>query len=283
MTDRSAQRGAEFRIGSVISKGVSTYFRNFFTFLILSIVAFLPAIVIGIVFGAMLMNMERAVTSEQEISTGAIIGIVLLVLAFVLGWLWMSASITYGVIASLRQGGINLGQAIATSFRAVVPLLGLGAIVTLLFAAMALLIFIPVAGIFLVLGLGGYLMVRWWVAIPALVVESIGPIRALSRAAELTKGCRWAVLGVIVLWGLVAGITGVAISAVLSLALGLPMGMEETAAVDLGTGGIVLQVVSGIVDIIFGGLGASVVAVGYHDLRIAKEGGDTEQIAQAFD
>ena len=34
---------------------------------------------------------------------------------------------------------------------------------------------------------------------------------------------------------------------------------------------------------VVGGIWATIIAVAYHDLRIAKEGGDTEQIARAFD
>jgi hypothetical protein len=282
MSDRAAMPGAAFRIGSVISRGVSTYFRNIVSFLILSVIAFLPAIVVTVIFGAMVANVESVMREGEGPSAGLILGIVLWVLAFVLGWLWLSAGITYGVIASLRQGKINLGEVMATSLKSVLPLLGLGVIIMLIMMGLGLLVLIPFLGIIVLFVLGLYLMVRWWVAIPAVVVESIGPIAALGRASELTKGNRWSVLGVMVLWGLVAGLVGTVVITLLSLAAGVPLD-AQAAPVDAGAGGVVIQIVSGFVNLILAGLGASVVAVGYHDLRIAREGGDTEQIARAFD
>lgn len=282
MSERATMPGAAFRVGSVISRGVSTYFRNVVSFLILSVIAFLPAIVITVVFGAMSADLELLVREGETPGGGVIVGVVLWVLAFVVGWLWLSAGITYGVIASLRQGRVNLGEAMATSLKAVLPLLGLGVVSVAIMIGLGLLIFIPVLGFFVILVVGAYLMVRWWVAIPTVVVESIGPIAALGRSSELTKGNRWSVLGVMVLWGLLAFVVGAVIQVVLALAAGMPLD-PEAATVDAGSGGVVVQIVGGIVNLVFAGLGASVVAVGYHDLRIAKEGGDTNQIARAFD
>ena len=40
---------------------------------------------------------------------------------------------------------------------------------------------------------GIMLMVRWFVAVPACVVERIGPSGSMKRSAELTSGHRWKV------------------------------------------------------------------------------------------
>ena len=56
--------------------------------------------------------------------------------------------------------------------------------------SVALIILIPLAI---------FLAALWSVAVPALVVENLGPLRALGRSAELTRENRWRIIGVAVL------------------------------------------------------------------------------------
>ena len=284
MTQHGASGAAGFRIGSVIGRGISTYFGNFLSFALLSIIAFLPAFVVGAIFGASMFDVAAMSQPGWTPDAGFVAGIVLAVIAGVIGWNWLSAGVTYGVIAAMRQGRVNLGEALTTSLRSILPLVGLGALAVLFFTVMALLVLIPFLGILIFMGLTGYLVVRWWVVIPAIVVEQIGPIDGLRRAAELTRGNRWSILGVIALWVVVSMVAMMVVQMVLTVAFGMPMDMEAGMATEHAGGGVnwAVQIVVGLVDLLFVGLGASVVAVGYHDLRIAAEGGSSEQIARSF-
>lgn len=284
MTEHGASGRGEFRIGSVIGRGISLYFGNFASFALLSVVAFLPLFVIGVVFGASILDIEAMSDPDWTPAGDFIFAIVLMVIALVIGWNWLSAGVTYGVISAMRQGSVNLGEALTTSLRSVLPLIGLGALAVVLFLLLGLVALIPILGFFVFMGVAGYLVVRWWVVIPAIVVERIGPIAGLRRAAELSKGHRWSILGVIALWVVVSMVAMMILQVVLSLVLGMPMGFEAGAAAEQSGNAVdwVAQLVVALVDLLFIGLGASVVAVGYHDLRIAAEGGSSEQIAQSF-
>lgn len=285
MTDHIGARGPEFRVGSVIGRAVSVYFGNIVPILIISLIAYLPLIVLTVLFAASASNFEAMAQGQVPMGAVEVVGVVLFVVAAVVGWNWLSAGVTYGVIAALRQGRINLGEALGTSLRAVLPLIGLGVIAILVFALLALLNFIPIAGTIAFFVLMIYLLVRWWVVIPAIVVERIGPIAGLGRASALSKGNFWKILAVIVLWGVAAVIVAMIVQFAMLAATGVPLDLDGAGSVaqEGASGNWVVDLVSGIFNMIVVGLGASVVAVGYHDLRIAREGGDTEQIARAFD
>ena len=107
-----------------------------------------------------------------------------------------------------------------------------------------------------------------FVALPASVMEGGGIGKSLKRSAELTGGYRWSLF-------------------VIALAIGGPM---QVAAIVLGltvipaTDPLFATILSTFVlQILFGGLLATCTAVAYHDLRILKDGVDTETIAAAFD
>ena len=111
------------------------------------------------------------------------------------------------------------------------------------------------------------LLTMWFVAIPVCVVERKGPMTSMVRSAEITKGNRWKIFGMILLVGIVAAIVGAVIAAVLR-----PTGAGLLAA--LGT-----LVWNGVWSAFY----AIFVTVTYRDLRVAKEGIDTGQIASVFD
>jgi hypothetical protein len=110
------------------------------------------------------------------------------------------------------------------------------------------------------------LFVRWSIALPACVVEGFGALDSLGRSARLTKGHRWKIFGIILLvWIPLPAATAM---------LGAAMSFLGPAFQYLG------QFVLGVIWIT--GF-SSVLTVIYHDLRVAKEGVDSGQIASVFD
>ena len=115
------------------------------------------------------------------------------------------------------------------------------------------------------------LLMMWSMGMPACVVERLGPFRSLARSRALTKGRRWRILGLLLLTLIIGRI----VSAVLDAILGLgPAGSIGAAAT---------QTISLVWDAIWTAFFAIVIVVTYHDLRVAREGVDTEQIAAVFE
>src|SRR5262249_28346009 len=98
------------------------------------------------------------------------------------------------------------------------------------------------------------------------VVERLGPWRSLRRSQELTKGHRWKILGLALL---------IIIPSLGSLAIAF--GLSAVASPMAGLIG------KYILSSIWGACSATVVAVTYHDLRVAKEGVDIDRVAGVFD
>jgi uncharacterized membrane protein len=127
-----------------------------------------------------------------------------------------------------------------------------------------------------------YLM--WLVATPACVVERLGPFRSLGRSRALTKGHRWKLLGlllaVLIPALIVAGVTG-AVMASLGIGVNLLIGMFFDLTRSQST--ISAQIVRLVWTAVWTAFYAILVAVAYHDLRVAKEGVATDQIAAVFE
>ena len=133
--------------------------------------------------------------------------------------------------------------------------------------------------LFVIPGMIVYMM--WFVATPVCVVEQLGPFRSMGRSRELTKGHRWKLFGLMLLILIPALIVGAIVGAVMVAATGGFLAavatMNTTMATTLG------QIVNLIWSAIWTAFYAIVIVVTYHDLRVAKEGIDTDQIAAVFD
>jgi len=106
--------------------------------------------------------------------------------------------------------------------------------------------------------------------VPAAVVERPGVWGSITRSAELTKGNRWRVFALMVIFYAAF----MAIGWLLSL-LGLPVFSPDGSLFAI----VLLYLWSGVTTAFFAVFGAVI----YHDLRVAKEGATSAQIAAVFD
>jgi len=247
MTDTTARFAEnQFRVGGVLNRTSSVLSRNFLTFFIVTIVAYVPLLLIPGAAGA--------APEPSSISVGLIfLGVFLmLVLSLV-----SQAVVLYGAFQDMRGRPVNLTESLKVGLRRFLPILGLAIVMGLALMLATLLLVIP----------GLILFTIWFVALPACVVEQLGPFGSMGRSSQLTKGNRWKVFGLIIVLFLISGIVGGMVNVVLGL-LRSP---------------ILLMIGSLVWNGIWGALYSITVVVTYHDLRVAKEGVDTDQIAAVFD
>jgi hypothetical protein len=125
---------------------------------------------------------------------------------------------------------------------------------------------------------GAWLALIWSVALPACVVEGRGPFASLRRSAQLTKGHRAKVFGILLLLAPVSLVLG-------PLMRGLWMGAIAVRFQPLSP----LTVIQGIswgllaVNIVWEAFAACVLAAIFHQLRAAREGIDVERVTAVFD
>ncbi len=227
MTDASLPAGrftaGDFRIGHVLSKTASVLSRNFLTYFVVTAIASLPPLLVGV-----FMSSPEAADPVENLA----VGIFGLFLTIVLGTL-SQAIVLSGAFHDMRGRPVSLADCFRVGLRRFFPIIGLALSVGVLILLASILFIIP----------GLILYTMWFVATPTCVVERLGPFRSMRRSRALTKGHRWKIFGLL----------------------------------------LVAQILNLIWSAIWSAFFAILVVVTYHDLRVAKEGLDTEQIAAVFD
>jgi cold shock CspA family protein len=175
-----------------------------------------------------------------------------------------------GMVVKAAVNGFNgkttaFGDAFNVGVQNFLPLLGLAIVASIGMMLGFLLLIVP----------GIILSVMWSVGAPSVVVEKRGVFASLQRSRELTKGYRWQVFGLLVIYVILSWIIGAAIGG-LSLATGGTLtGGTPNLAVNLIT--------EPVVNILSGVVASAGVAALYHELRSAKEGVGSEELASIFD
>lgn len=238
--------GSEFRAGNVINRAFAICAANFPFFFIITLIISLPNL---------LIQLNQPAGQPPEAASRLPVFALALVLGVVLNTIG-EAVILYGAFQHLSGRPVQPAEAFQRALARFLPLLGLGLLYGICLALGFLLLLVP----------GLFLLVIWAVVVPACVVEGLGPTESMSRSAALTKGHRWPIFGIILLAGVVNWIG--------SFVIGLL----------LGAAGLL---VIGLVNLLWTAVWAvywnCLLVMIYHDLRVAKEGVASEQIASVFD
>jgi hypothetical protein len=272
MTSSFHSPGGRFRIGKVFGSIFAVIGRNIWLWLGLTVILMvLPALLLQFVVFWSLGRIGIDLTGAVWLQFGAVLVIVVLVLL-------LQSALIRATIEDMGGKRPSFGDCIGTAFSVLLPMLGIA------FLAFAAVFLILVAGSMLLgavapsLNAGAsvvlviamfvpvtYLLLRWVVAIPVLVQERRGVFASMARSAALTKGSRWALLG------LFAAV--VLASFVAQLVLGI-------AAALLGaiTGLVVLSFVQALLSTII----STAAAVSYVELREVREGTSVTELAEIF-
>jgi hypothetical protein len=238
--------GAPFRVGIVLSKTFSVFSGKLGQFLLLTFVPLIPVLAFTLLAQA---GPQRGPLAANAAWLGALSGVLTFVLQFV-----AQATTLYGAFQLMGGQSFTIAQSLNVGFRRALPVFGV-ALLAGLGAGLAAILFV-VPGIIVACML--------YVAVPACVIEKLGAVASLNRSAALTKGYRWQIFGLLALVTIVGIIAQVILTRV-------GAGM---------LGGKLLEFCWLIIATSFGAVLAAVV---YHDLRVAKEGIDIDNLANVFD
>lgn len=284
MTDDSAD-GAPFRVGRALSRSFSIYFRNIVPFGLLALVVSAPTYVYQILVGPGDAFAATADLTEYW-SQFSVAPLVVFIVSF-LHSNFVMAALVYGTIQNLKGENAGFGECFAKGISLILPVLGVAFVYLLILALTILVTAVPggiVIGLLVyatdasvIYFLGApiivapviYVLILLYVTIPVAIVERAG-IGSLKRSVALTKGHRWRLFGLIILFFFIGGALGVALYF---------LGLMGESSLNF-TGGVVTQWAFGGV---FSAFAAVMAAVIYHDLRVAKEGVDSDQFAAVFD
>jgi hypothetical protein len=177
------------------------------------------------------------------------------------------AAITYGTLQYLRGRGVSTGDFLSRGLTQAAIAIRVALLSGLCIGLGLLALLIP----------GLILYVVWWVAIPIAVIERPGTIASLRRSAALTKGYRWQVVGLILGFLLIAVAVLVVVAVIGAVASEMIAGYGP-GPVERARTLVLWFAIAAMVAV-----QATLVAVTYYHLRVAKEGVDIDDIAAVFD
>jgi len=232
----------EFRIGRVFSRTLTLLSRNFPIYFVVAAVAALPSVFV-----------ETSTTGKGTDYSAPLLAVLAMLVLSPLS----QAIMLHTAFQDMSGRRISLSESLRAALSRWLPLIGLSICVGFGVTLGFILLIVP----------GFVLMIMWYVANPACIVERLGVFASMGRSSELTKGHRWSLFG---MWVLIAITSGV-VSAVLKGMLGLT-----------GSSGLVI---SGTLawTALATAFGVVFTIATYHDLRVAKEGVDTRHIVAVFD
>jgi cyanophycinase len=270
VTNATIATSSEFRIGSILRRSWDIYIANFFLFLLIAVIIPLPHLLFpedphrllaenqhlvfaGDPYRLIVEGLTRIAAGLGQLA----VSIIALIFSLV-----GPAVILYCAFQALLGRDLIVGDAIRRGLSRFWSILGLGFLKYFGIAIGLLLFVVP----------GLMLWVRWSAALQACVVEGLGPVASLRRSAEFTTGHRWKIFGILLplavgfwlLYGLVT---------LICERLGVPFSIAVFLH-GFGVGTLVWLVVAAI----YGAYINIVLTVMYHDLRVAKDGVDTNQI-----
>tara|TARA_R110001606_G_scaffold13234_3_gene57761 strand:- start:6862 stop:7620 length:759 start_codon:yes stop_codon:yes gene_type:complete len=242
-------------IGRVLNNTFGVIMRHPVIFIGLSfLIVALPQAVVQLATGASTASSDpdamMAMFSSPSMVAAAAGGWLLVMILSVL----LQATFIIATVKDLNGQPVSLGDCIGQAIGKLLPLIGLGVLMTLGIMAGMILLIIP----------GLILALMWIVASPVLMAEDKGIIDSLKRSAELTKGSkRWIVL-LFVVYIILSSILGM---------LMIPF---------VFAGPVAIMLVGLVVNTLTGAIQGTGIAAVYVDLRIVKEGGNTDALADVF-
>jgi hypothetical protein len=267
MTDTTTG-SRRFEIGRVISGTFGVIGRNFVPFALMALLlGGLPNLLMGLF---QLRFAAGAATFKFGWVGGSILGaLAMLAAAFVL-----QAAIVHATVADLNGRKVVLGDSLKAGLNNCLPLIGLAILTGLGVGLGMVLLIVP----------GLILMVMWSAAVPAKVVEKIGVFAAFTRSRDLTRGSRWPIFGLFVLYAIATWILSAVILAAFApfaLAKGLPT--PETMESFTNSLSVVQLVADPLVATITTLVSTAGLATLYFELRASREGVGPEALASVFD
>lgn len=254
----AAARAGQFDLGRVIQRTFAAISRNAAVFFGAALVLVgAPSALLAVGQGSLLTGADDAFS-----------GFVMMAIGWVLNLIGMY--VLQGMVVKAAVNGFNgkstsFGDAFDVGVRMFLPLLGLAIVAGIGTLLGFILLIVP----------GVILCVLWAVAAPAVVVEKRGVFESLQRSRDLTRGYRWPVFGLLVIYAVLSWIIGAVISGI-SVATG-------GSLLD-GTPNIWVNLLAGpVVNILSGVVASAGVAALYYELRTAKEGAGAEILASVFD
>ena len=245
-----------FSIGRIVTRTFSVIGRNAVTFIPAALVILLPMLVMSFITGT---PSASAGMRFSGVMLGLAEGLVNLACVYLL-----QAALVQATITDLNGERPSLGNALSAAFGLALPVIVISILTGLGVGLGMILLIVP----------GLMLLCAWCVAVPVRVVEGASISESFGRSRELTKGHRWPIFGLLLIYGIIA----ILLALVAATAAGISLGQVSQAHGN--TTYIVIMWLMQVLTAVLSAVGATSI---YYELRTVKEGAGPQQLAAAFD
>lgn len=271
MTEAAVIEPGKIDLGRVIAETFRVTGRNITTFSALGLLLCgLPLAIVGY-FQALWAGdqLDGLSSGARVFSTGPVLGVIYGGLATLVAMAILQGALIYATVQELNGRKPGIGESLAMGLRNFLPLIGLG-----------LLLGVAVVFGFVLLVVPGIMMLcAWCVAAASLVADRTGVIGAFGRSAELTRGNRWSIFGLLVIVWVISMVLDAIVNTALRVSAFGSDDPLEMVARTLSPLGIVLGVVRTTVAAV---ITSAAIAVLYVELRRAQEGLGPQWLREIF-
>ena len=250
----------QFTIGNVLGTSFAVLRRNIVAFGILALAFGLINPVSEWTGGIIEPQVAAAMKAEAPATWGTwappiLLTIAMFLVGMVIGGL-ATGAVSYGVFQDLRGQRAGTVDCLVRGLTSILPVVAASLVFSLMVVLASILVVIP----------GVLVWVAYWLYVPAMVVEKRGIMESFKRSADLTRGRRWTVVGLL----LVFNIASLLVSSGLTRVLQSAMGGWTSGALYISDAAMMA-------------FDAVMTAVSYYCLRADKEGVGIDEIAAVFD
>lgn len=246
----SAGQDTSIDIGNVVSIGFRAIGENALAFAAVSLlVVGLPAILLSSLLDP----------ATEEFGAFSLVIFLGSMAVAMIGGAFLQVIVVRSTLLSVSGRSAEIGASVALAFRLLLPMIGLSLLTW----------FLIVVGLTLLIVPGLIILTMLIVAVPALVEQHGGVIASMKRSRELTKGSRWKVFLLIVLFFIAWAIISAGATFVM-----------DAAGLGAGIGGMIFGLLFSAAQAV---IIAALLAGLYLELRTAKEGATLEGLAAIFE
>ena len=253
--DASMGGGSDLKprgIGDIISAAFEIYKANFQPMITISAIVAIPAMIVtyfiqNLIIGNAVDNATNAVIVNQQtgavtINGGAVgnsfgtvlFGSLVVQLLLIIVIMLLTGALTRAAADGAAGSPVSAEASYKRALKYIGPLI-IASILIGLGVAFGLILFI-IPGLFL--------LVKWSLAVPAIVIERRGGVAAMGRSWKLTASNFWHVVGVVIVADIIVAVVGGIISAIFSFLVwfgrGLGAGIGQAVTIPFAATVIVL-------------------------------------------
>jgi MFS family permease len=265
MTTATAIEPGKIDIARVIQQTFAVLGRNFVTFVVLALLlSGVPTAIIGYLQAD---NLAAAQGGNFNFGPGYFTTVAVGGLAALVTSAILQGALIYGTVQDMNGARPSVADSLATGLRAFLPLIGVSILFALAVALGFVLLVVP----------GLMIICAWCVAVPALVADRAGVLGSFRRSADLTRGNRWRIFGLLVIVWIIAVVISAVVGAVTtgaSFASGAdPVALLRSPVQIVGN--LIINTLTAVIT-------STGVAVLYVELRRAREGLGSHALADIF-